>query len=171
MARNFPRGARRQTKTWSASGIESGGISVTTTQAEIVSILNVQGDTEVTLLRTRGEILVQGIPDANTDSDILGLGLMLIPETTRAVGGASMPGPIVDASADFWLWHNFVCLAAGGATAVDGDLITLNKRIDLDAKAMRRWPSDMSLVLIAEANEGDFVTLTVQAAFRALTGH
>ncbi len=172
MARRFTGSRPRLKKSWTSSQIiSSAPVIISGTQIEVCSVILGEGILgEPTLLRTRGEFLITGTPNAASDSDVFALGLTLVPETTRAVGGASLPGPIVDASADFWIWHNYVPVDALTLTAGDPQSITTNARITLDAKAMRRWPSDSSLVLIAEADAGSFSTVAITGAFRALTG-
>ncbi len=172
MARGRFRGqGPRLKKTWFASAVID-AVSITTTQGELAAIQFVEGSTEVTLLRQRGSILITATPDAIVDSDTIGLGLVLVPETTRAVGGASLPGPIVDAGADFWIWHTYVPLDAYGvnteAPSQEGGASW--ERVVLDGKAMRRWPADMSLVLVAEASSGDFADVSANGAFRVLFG-
>jgi len=168
----MPRQTRgtRMKKSWFTSDLGD-QVAQTVTQALIASITLTEGViAEPTLLRTRGGILVTTVGDAAADSDMLGLGLMLIPSTTAVVGGASLPGPIVDAGADFWIWHNFVPLAQVVGTVAVAQSITAQVRIELDAKAMRRWPSDTTLALIGELSTGDFASVSVSARFRALTG-
>ncbi len=171
MARTFTR-SQRLKKSWSASQTINGA-TVTQAQVELASIILAEGILgEPTLLRTRGEVLLAATPGAIADSDVVGLGLVIVPETTRAIGGVSLPGPIADASADFWLWHRFVGLDAFGAATEAAARTggTAWARVTIDAKAMRRWPSDSSLVLVAEATQGDFTAITANGQFRALTG-
>ncbi len=162
-------GGRRMFKTWFASG-NVDAVIVTGSQGELTSITNTEAERERTLLRQRGEILITATPDAATDSDVIGLGLVMIPETTRAVGGLSLPGPIVDAGADFWLWHRFVPLDSFGATSEATADDTCWAKVEIDGKAMRRWPTDVALVLVAELTSGDFSAVTANGRFRVLTG-
>jgi len=162
----------RLKKAWAFSAIAD-QTGITTTQGELASITLATGAVaEPTILRTRGSILIVATPDAGTDSDMIGLGLVIVPETTRVVGGASLPGPLTNAGADFWFWHNFVGMDAMGATteATARTGGTSWARIEIDAKAMRRWPTDTAVVLVAEANTGEFASISVQASFRILTG-
>ena len=95
--RNVPqsRGARLS-KIWCRSSF--GPSTPTVTQAELTSCtlteLALPGD--VTLLRTRGDIFVQAAPNAAGDDEVLALGICVVNETARVVGGASLPGPHAD---------------------------------------------------------------------------
>ena len=172
MARRYTGNRPRLRKSWTASTIiASARVAITASQIEVAGIVLPEGQLgEPTLLRTRGNFLITAIPNATSDSDVVGLGLVLVATTTADVGGLSLPGPIVDSGADFWIWHEFVPLDSVTLTTGDPQAITVNKRIVLDAKAMRRWPSDKSLLLIAEAAAGSMSSIAITGAFRALTG-
>ena len=59
-------------------------IGLTVTQGVVISVSVGAGEDPVTLLRSRGEILVVGSPDAVTDSDVVGLG-SLVSSPTNAI--------------------------------------------------------------------------------------
>jgi len=144
---------------------------MTTTQSVIASITLAEASLlDATVLRTRGELIVVAIPDAATDSDVLGLGLIVVSAAALSVGGTSVPGPIADVSNDGWLWHRFVGLDAAGDTAVDASSNASVVRVEIDAKAMRRMPQDWALVLMGELTSGDFAQVTVTGGVRTLLG-
>ena len=142
---------------------------VTATQSVVASFLGVEGERVETILRTRGNLVVEATPDAATDSDILGLGLAVLSQNAITVGGASVPGPINDGGFDFF-WYQLVCLSAGGATAVGSANILCNRIIEIDSKAMRKLGTEQGIALIAEIASGDFALVTVTASFRFLLG-
>jgi len=159
----------RLSKTWigeTASGITS----VTATQVMLI-FTGISEATlgSTTLLRSRGNVLCVATPDAAGDSDVLGLGLIVVHSNARVAGGVSLPGPINDDGAD-WLWHQYVPLHSGGITSTTGDNIGSNVRIEIDSKAMRRVPTDHDIVLMAEVADGDFATVAVNAGVRFLFG-
>ena len=174
MARGFAgqgRGARLR-KSWSAMTVAD-VVVMSTTQAVIGSVsLGAGSGLEATVLRSRGELLVTASPDDVADSDILGLGLIVVRAAALAAGGVSVPGPILDQSSDSWLWHQYVPLDAFGAsteaTARTGG--SAWSRVVVDAKAMRRLPEDSAVVLVGELTSGDFASVIVSGGVRFLLG-
>ena len=163
------RGSTISHKFWQGS-IQSSRIAITATQAQMLSILFAEGENE-TLLRSRGQILITGTPSAASDSDVVGLGLIVVSQNALVAGGASLPGPVSDLGAD-WLWHSFVPLDAGAdASLVDPGAITYIHRVEVDSKAMRRIPPDKAVVLMAQLTTGDFSAVILQAGIRFLFGH
>ncbi len=157
------------TKGWTGA-ITDGQNVLGTLQAALVSISLPEASIRETLLRSRGQVSLAFGANAATDSDIVGLGLIVVHTNAVTAGGASLPGPIKDIGAD-WLWHSFVCMDAAGATAQNVDGILMNRIVEIDSKAMRRVPSDHEVVLMAELTSGDFNITNAQAAIRLLFGH
>ena len=120
----------------------------------------------LTLMRCRGEIILEATPDASGDSDVVGLGLIIVSGDAFVVGGASLPGPISDASAS-WLWHRFVCLEAS-TNALDGSHILTNRIIEVDSKAMRKMKPNDTLALVGELSTGEFAAVTALSGIRFL---
>ncbi len=163
------RGARLR-KSWEASlGFDQAAIS--TTQAELGGFTIGEGTIgDTTVLRVRGNILVAASPNAAADSDILGLGLIVVTESARTAGGAALPGPLNDVGNDGWFWHQFVPLDAVILTAGIAELGGTVVRVEIDAKAMRRVPTDYAVVLVAELQTGDMGSVNVTGQFRILFG-
>jgi len=162
--------ATRLSKVWTAIPIIA-PTGLSGTQAVMGSLT--LGETalqDATVLRCRGNLLITAVPDAATDSDTVGLGICVVTAAAIAVGGTSIPGPINDLGFDGWLWHQFVPLDAVSLTAADEQAITLNVRVEIDAKAMRRMPQDHGVVLMAESNTGLFSSVQVSGGMRILLG-
>ncbi len=167
--RPLGRGARLR-KTWCRRA-NTDVVALTSSQAEILSCSHVEASgAEFTVLRTRGHYLLVGTPDAVTDSEVVGLGIAVVPNSAVGVGGLSLPGPIADIDSDIWLWHALIPLEAGSQTAVDSQSITTNFRGVIDSKGMRKWPSDSSVVLIGELSIGAFAGVEVLAGVQFLAG-
>ncbi len=164
------RGRARMRKNWQ-DVVASGQTVATTTQAVIASIGLIEtAQADQTLLRSRGELIADAAPNATSDSDVLGVGLIVVHSNAVTAGGVSLPGPISDAGAD-WLWHNFVCLGAGGTTSGADPSNVLSKRIvPIDSKAMRRFPADHEVALMIQLSSGDFASVLVTAGMRLLFG-
>jgi len=163
MARTFAKSNRF--KAWSGA-TASGQVTVVATPKVIITSTTTSG-VAATLLRTRGEILITAAPNAATDSDVIGLGIIVIKQAAAVVGGASVPSPVDDLTAS-WLWHRFLCMDAAGATAQSDASISNNVRVEVDSKAMRKMTPQDAIVLIAQAADGDFSVVNIQAALRFL---
>ena len=157
------------TKFW--SGVANSAVnSLTTTQTALNFVSISEGTPRLTLLRSRGSVFLSAAPDAATDVEVVGLGLIVVHGNAVTAGGASLPGPISDVGAD-WLWHTFVPMDAIIATASVGDNMGLNVRVEIDSKAMRRVPPDHCVALMAERGSTAFASVTALSAIRLLFGH
>ena len=157
------------TKSWLGVTTPS-GVTLTGTQGAIVSIGIAESAIRETLLRTRGNILIQGTPDAAGDVEVVGLGLIVVHSNAVTAGGLALPGPIEDDGAD-WLWHQYVPLDAITLTSADPNARSVVVRVEVDAKAMRRVPSDHEVVLMGELSTTSFASVTALAGIRMLFGH
>ena len=168
--RPLGRGARLR-KSWCRDFRGTVG-TITTTQTEMFSCTSSELSigAEGTVLRTRGDFLITCIPNATADTEIVGLGVCVINETARAVGGLSIPGPIADAGSDIWLWHQFVPFDAVTLTAGDPQALTINYRGVIDSKAMRKFSLDQAIVFIAEADQGSMVNISFMGGIAWLVG-
>jgi len=168
--RDQGRGARLR-KTWADVQVDNASIGLTQASLGGISVVELEAH-EATILRTRGDFLIVGTPNAGSDVDVIGLGVCVVNEAASSQGGLSIPGPIKDAAADFWLWHRFVPLDAMGAadeaTARTGG--TSWARVTLDSKAMRRVVEDQAVLLIAESTTGEFGTVGISGGLRFLFG-
>ena len=156
-------------KSWS-NMTPATAVAIGATQAVIGSVSIAESSLVApTLLRSRGNLLVNAVPDAATDSDTIGLGLIVVHTNALAAGGASLPGPIADQGAD-WLWHMYVPLDAAGATAEAAVNNWNLMRIEVDSKAMRRVPEDHAVVCMGEVDAGLFASVSVTGGIRFLFG-
>jgi len=152
--------AMRLNKTWCRLGIA--GTTLTTSQAILAScVLGATGVAKGTHLRARGEVLLTATSNAAGDSDVIGLGICIVSETAGAVGGLSVPGPIADEDADFWIWHQYTPLRAIAASAADDTAIGTIARVVIDSKAMRKFVPDQRIILVGELTTGSFATVNV----------
>jgi len=165
-------GGKRMSKGWVSTN-QSAGV-IPTTSAGIVQSLSPVGDAfreDMTLLRTRGQILVTANADAAGDTDIIGLGIAILGPAELA----APPNPLTAARDDRWLWHYFCCLEAVTLTGGDPQAITTNERIQVDAKAMRKLQGGNSgrniLCLVAAEADGDFSSVTIISGLRFLLGY
>jgi len=158
----------RMAKVW--VGATALNQSISTTQASMASIGVAEGLVRETLLRSRGNILVQATPDAAGDAANVAFGLIVVHSNALTIGTTALPGPIADVGAD-WLWHTFVPMDAISLTAADPNARGVVHRVEIDSKAMRRVSSDHTVVLMSEADSGSFASITAQVGLRLLFGH
>ena len=148
-------------------GFSFGPVTLTTTQAILGNnLLDIE---PVTLVRSRGFLLIKGTPDAIADNAVVSLGLIVVSDNAAAVGGTSVPGPGNDPDAP-WIWHQFVPLQAG-STGLLGDDIGSVVRVEIDSKAQRKLGINETLILVGETSSGTYSSITVNGGVRALAMH
>jgi len=163
------RGAKLR-KTWFGfSAIHGSNLTAAQTVLGSISFANLA--TEATHLRTRGEILIAAVPDAATDIEVIGLGLCVVTNAAKDVGGVSVPGPINDIESDVWLWHSLTGMDAVVLTGADANARSVVHRVTIDAKAMRRVPDGHALILVGERSQTAFAGVAVTGMARSLFGH
>ena len=127
----------------------------------------------VTVIRIRGELLMY-LSLATSSNDgyrgAVGIGIATLAAVTAGV--ASVPTPITEEDAENWLWHRYfscnspVPFSAGAAQ--DGPDIATSLRVEVDTRAMRKFPSEMAIYAIIEVVETGVATLNVSLNSRAL---
>ena len=159
---------RKTDYTWRAGAASFGtGVSLTATQAAL-NATGVAVVTASTLMRTRGEVIIEATPNAIGDTDVVGLGLIVVSMDVFGVGGTSLPGPLTDPRAP-WLWHWYVNLEAA-SVALDGSHILTNRIIEIDSKAMRCMKETETIALVGQIFTGEFAVVSAVGAFRLLFG-
>ncbi len=154
----------RSHKQWSGVSMALPGVLSTTPQ----EILSFSTSLSETLLRSRGELLVCAVPNANTDNEIACFGFAVVSDEARAVGTTSLPNPV--SSPDFdWFWYGYAPLMDTVSTGSDASSIGLTYRLTIDSKAMRRVSPNHSLVLIGALTTGEMASTTVIAGCRVLS--
>ena len=139
----------------SASGISLGGN---------VGVPTIDG---LTLVRLRGELLIRLLTASSLDDGFFGaVGVGIFTDAAIAVGVSAVNSPIAEEFWDGWLWHQyFSVLAPGvvgtGAATADNQSNSTSAavRIQVDSKAMRKFPVGMSLAVVLEATEQGGATM------------
>jgi len=163
MARAVRVARRRSVKQW--TGTQNGTpVVLTTTQATVLSFTS---DEATTLIRSRGSIIVNAIPNAAADNDWAIFGLIIATDEAIAAGGASLPSPVGSADGN-WLWHQYVGLMDGVSTAANAASIGLNHVVTIDSKAMRKVGRNQNVVLVGELATGEMASVQVIAGLRVL---
>ncbi len=163
------RSGRRTDYLWAGSAQQVAAVDLALNTASIVHTFT--NTLSRTLMRTRGNILVQLDAGANDERAMIALGLIVVSTPAATAGTASVPTPITDIGAD-WFWHYFATVTALAETSVTGDAGGLFERIEVDSKAMRKLKDDQTLLLVCEVGQTIDATGTfdVQAGMRYLFG-
>ncbi len=140
----------RRRAEWSSTVVQSSVLALGNAQS-VGSVSVGIGFTESnTIARIRGHVVASQNTAAAANSMLLGIGLIVVSENAFTVGGAaSMPGPLTDINAS-WLWHNILAFGPTQAGAVSDNAITMNQRVEIDSKAMRKVGPDDALAFIWE---------------------
>ncbi len=138
----FPRSQRRKTF-WDDGPLTTigGQTSVTVEKVPWATGAILATESMVTLVRTRGEILIQlDLATAAGDGFAGALGIGIVSGDAAVVGATAMPGPFSDADWPGWLWHQYFHLR-GVASQSQGQDVARNSmadlRIQIDSKAQR----------------------------------
>ena len=174
--RGFPQARARRKTAWGL-GPQMALQSVTTATSVLGTGVQLSAADEVTVVRTRGSILLW-LEAATTAGDgfqgALGIGLVTTPAFD--IGVTAVPTPLAEEDWDGWLWHQFFHLHAGGpiAAAVSADTDMVNSttaavRFEIDSKAMRKFESDMTMIIVMELSPlTGAATLRVEGTSRQL---
>ena len=125
------------------------------------------------MVRLRGELLLFLTSAAAAQDGYAGaFGIGLATASAIAIGVTAVQTPIDDQDWDGWLFHQFVFVrtadALNAAAASDLDQITghtAQTRVEVDSKAMRKLPEDMSVYAALQVTETG--TSVLQAFFNS----
>jgi len=119
-----------------------------------------------TIYRLRGQLLIRFDGTSAGDTNIAGVGIIVVQESAVAAGAASVPNPLTDPEADF-LWHQYAPFIQPVTDDVGG--VSSSMRIEVDSKAMRRVKDTQTLQLVASMSAATGAT-TLTGGIRILTG-
>ena len=131
------------------------GNAITATSSSSVSTLISAVSAETfpvpTLVRVRGEIVVEATTFAATPGKIMAyVGIAVVSQA--ALAGPSVSLPFTDGSRDWMWWRAFpLTLRSGNVTGPTGPQpFLMTSRMIVDSKSMRKIPGDSVLVLVTE---------------------
>ncbi len=105
----------------------------------------------ITLIRTRGDLLLQFDPASIADMVQVGIGLAVTSADAFVVGGSTaVPGPLTDPEWD-WVYHRLVSFGPAIAAAQTETALPQHFREAVDSKAMRKMKDNQALCWVAEA--------------------
>ncbi len=95
---------------------------------------------EQTIVRTRGELLVQNLI---TGTDLSGFrwafGICIVTENAFGVGATAIPGPFTDRSWDGWFVYFTGSCFVGDVSVQGNNGLSAVSRLVIDSKAMRKF--------------------------------
>ena len=134
---SFPRsGGTRRLVSWSLG--PEGVLSPASTSASVFPSGTIANETDLTLVRTRGELLLSLLTSSGAQAGFQwAFGMCIVSENAAGVGATAIPSPVTDDFWDGWFLHVQGALKCVTATVVDGSRFS-SARIILDSKAMRK---------------------------------
>ena len=149
----FPRARpRRRVNKW-ALGPNAIGQTVTAVgDIGWTNFVSPIGQTEFTLVRTRGEVeLVLSAITAGTAGFTGAMAIGIATVDAIGVGVTALPSPASDADFDGWLWHSFFNIHSCTAAIADGSNQLVWKK-EIDSKAMRKVSDQYGIFGIMEVS-------------------
>ncbi len=125
-----------------------------------------EADSPGTIVRTRGLLSIATDQVAGTEDQVGAFGIGLVNDVAGALGITALPGPATDCQwAGWFVWQAFLQeFRFGDAT---GFAPGAGIQYEIDSKAMRKFGSDQSLVMMIE-NTDAAASLRVALAVRIL---
>ena len=142
---------------------QSQGISATGAVLGLSAIApSIEGET---IIRTRGELLLVLTTASVAGAGFTGaFGIGIASSPAVAAGIGSLPTPIAEEGDENWLYHRYFSLVAGGV--IDGTASTDSEqplssvlRVEVDSKAMRKFPDGTTVYCALEATEAGVATM------------
>ncbi len=177
--RSFTRAPRRQSSWTAGPGGGTGAehtIGASSSSTSLWSTGLIPLEEGLTIVRIRGELLAfLTAATAALDGFVCGFGITLVSDEAFAAGAASIPSPIDDIDYDEWMYYTTFSLKASaiiaGGAAEDHDsmlAVTAAKRIEIDNKAMRKFPVGKTMVALLEVQEIGTAVVSADLDIRTL---
>jgi len=166
-SRGFTRGrtqsVRRSTE-WNI-GVEEVDGSRSATGSELWSGSAVPAAGGLTVGRIRGWCGLTLLSAAAAGDGFFGaIGIGIVTTAAHTAGSGSVPTPLTEEAWDGWMFHRYFDLRAITATIADGvNAFAAKVQIEIDTKAMRKLPLDMTLFGVTEVVESGTATMEIQA--------
>ena len=145
---------QRRRVEWNAGTGGTGLTSGAASGSQFLGATNVPAVGGLTIIRTRGmfDIFLDGPGATDGDGFFGAMGVGIATDAAIAAGITGVPTPITEQSWDGWLYHHFFSIHQGDVSALSGNP-SMHQRIEVDSKAMRKLPSDMTMYAAIEVVE------------------
>ncbi len=152
---------RRKTAWQDGTGGTGAATFSSTTPAFLGSAVSPTVD-GLTVIRQRGW-LSGHLTVGSVNGNLLGaFGIGFATQAAVTAGAGSVPTPLTEQSADSWLYWVPIQLSTPIAIVADtapaGEILSANFSIEVDTKAMRKFPQESSLYAMAEFAESGVMT-------------
>ena len=124
----------------------------------------------LTVIRVRGYITATLLTAAAAGDGFFGaFGLAIVTTAAATAGVSAVPTPITEDDWDGWFWHQYFDVRATTATIADGvNAAGARFAKDIDSKAMRKFPDEMTMIGVSEVIESGAASVEVQSQTRVL---
>ena len=164
-SRRFGVSTRRATA-WSAGPGSSVLTSISTSSSGFLGA-SIQGTEQgLTMIRIRGQLnaaldVFTSVGDGYQGA--VGIGIASLAAVTAGIG--SVPTPLTEQDSDNWMWWHPLSVHGGLALASE---TRGHQVLEIDTKAMRKFPTDLSIYMAFEVVEIGTAVLSIFADTRAL---
>ena len=164
----FPRTGGRGTRrkvTWAAGPNGSTGV-ISGNNVTIFGTGSQATAPDTTLVRTRGELIVQLLTaSASAEGFRFAFGMCTVTENAAGIGATAVPDPLADIAWDGWFFHYTGTLFAMSTSPTTDASETTARVISVDSKAMRKVEeTDVDIAVFSVLETG---TATMQARFES----
>ena len=162
-------GSRSRTE-WARTDAASGGTAFKALAGGAAVLdQSIVTDDPITLIRTRGMIVVQSDQQAGDENPFGAFGICVVSAQAFAIGITAIPTPYTDADSDLWFVHGY--FAAPLAFADATGFANVSQRVDFDSKAMRRMsPDEVGVAVIENGTAAEGLSYTFNFAILAKEG-
>ena len=166
------RSQRRETS-WGLGPGGTAAVPISASATQFLGSVILPNDLGLTIIRMRGEFLAHlSLATGSGDGFSGAFGVGIATAAATGVGIGSVPTPVADVADENWIYHRFfsckspVAFAAGAAQG--GPDIPSSFRLEVDSKAMRKFPVGMALYAAIEVFEVGTATINFQFDSRLL---
>ena len=145
------------------------GISLSTAAASTILGTSLAFGSPATILRMRGQILLNFDAAADNSRQNVGIGIGIISSDAFAAGAGSVPDPLSETDYP-WLWWSTIPLVNDLQIAGESLQLAVVARVEVDSKAMRKVKPGQSLAVIYQTSAAVSATNIQQANIRVLIG-
>ena len=130
----------------------------------------VPGAEGFTIARIRGFIHYQMQSGAAAGDGFFGAaGIGLVTDEAFAIGATAMPDPLSDNDWEGWIWHSFFDVRVATGTFADAvNASGVSQRLEIDSKAMRKFPVGWTLFGMTAVTESGAASVEVNGDTRVL---
>jgi len=139
--------SRRRGTFWGRSPADT-GITTLAAATAVIDSSAVPLTQSQTLIRTRGQIIIQSDQTATSEQPVGAVGMAVVSSQSVAVGVGSVPTPYTDQDSDLWVMHQYFATDLRFETAIGFQSVM--RVFEFDSKAMRKMEDGQTLIFVVE---------------------